>query len=122
MLRTFIFVLALFLIPAPSYANDYSGVIQDLPMMAGMVEIDDSAVSFDTPAGRFLETAAQVKSGQKQVYSFYASTLPGLGWERIDGQYMVYKRGNEMLSIDVTAGATPEYSRVQFRLGPNIPQ
>jgi hypothetical protein len=116
----FIFYFLSFLcMTAPAFANDYSRVIEDLPLMTGMTEIADAAVQFDTIGGRVMETAAEVQSGQKQVYSFYANTLPQLGWTRIAGGYMAYQRAGEMLTIEAVPGSAPGKTRVQFRLGPN---
>jgi hypothetical protein len=112
------FLSLFFLFCLPAQAGNYSAVIQDLPLMPNMTEVPDAAVSFDTAAGRVLETAATVRAGQRQVYSFYAAALPGLGWKRDGGSHMSYTRGKEALSIEVSVGDNPEIVRVHFRLGP----
>ena len=37
-------------------ASSYSTIIEDLPLMPGMVEKTDDAVIFDKPGGRIVET------------------------------------------------------------------
>lgn len=54
----------------------------DLPLMPGLAEQADAAVSFDSPYGRIAEAVAAGAVGREVVLGFYAETLPALGWRQ----------------------------------------
>lgn len=80
--------LALFMLTAfagSTAAQDVSrfvSVIDDLPLMNGLVEVGEG-VEFATPQGRIVEATARSTSqalSESAVTGFYAETLPQLGW------------------------------------------
>lgn len=77
----------------------YSTVIEDLPLMPGMTEKADDAVVFDKPAGRILETTAEIAATPEEIKAFYAETLPSLGWQAHAGSAFV--REDETLQLDI---------------------
>ena len=82
-----------------SQSTTFLSVINDLPLMPGLSEDVEGALSFDMANGRIAETAAtgSVKAGV--VIDYYARTLPQLGWKL--KTLVRYIREDEVLIIDV---------------------
>ena len=77
---------------------------EDLPLMAGLVQFEDAAVSFDTPGGRIIEAYAESpKADAKKIMAFYTETLPQLGWKKTsenkEKSFLVLTRDGETLKI-----------------------
>lgn len=98
-------------------AAEFSTVIEDLPLMPGMVEKAEAAIVFDKPGGRIVETTAQSAATPAAVKNFYAAALPPLGWTAVPGGYI---RTGEKLTItpDGTPGGTPGGTMVHFKITP----
>lgn len=68
-------------VPAAAGGGRFISNMPDVPLMAGLEEMPQIAVIFDTPEGRvtqaFLESRGPT---QAQIARFYADTLPQLGW------------------------------------------
>ncbi|MBQ8347702.1 MAG: hypothetical protein IJY17_08915 [Alphaproteobacteria bacterium] len=91
---------------------------EDLPLMDGLKQSEDAALSFDSPGGRIVEAYAQSEKIEKQkVMEFYDKTLPQLGWSRLKkktpASSFSYVREGEELTISVDDG-TP--ATVRFEL------
>jgi len=84
----------------------YVADIEDLPLMAGLVELSDSSVVFDKPAGRIIETYARGPVARAEVEDFYRDTLPQLGWREV-GE-LSFAREGERLTIEVIEGEVIE--------------
>lgn len=86
---------------ATAWAEGFLGVYEDLPLAPGLTEMPGSGLSFDSPAGRIIEGYAKGAVKAADVFSFYAATLPQLGWSReSDSQY---RRESEVLKLDTEA-------------------
>jgi hypothetical protein len=95
-------------------ADRFLSVIEDLPLMAQLDEVPESAVVYSKPQGRIVEVAARGNISSKAVLAFYAGTLPQLGWHRAsDG---AWQRDGERLSLSFQTG--PSGLTVQFSLAP----
>jgi len=109
---------------AAAAAESFVAGFEDLPLMPGLTQITGQGVVFDTPSGRIVEAYAEGPVAAAQVLSFYARTLPQLGWRRVRDSR--YRREGEELSLDVTearpkgdAGAPPgPRVTVHFYLSP----
>jgi len=108
----------------PAYAEGFSTVIEDLPIMDGMTEREDLVIVFDTPEGRIVETTLETAVGPEQVLSYYRRTLTQLGWQPLGTSEKMYLREKESLSIDVQKnldaeayGAANSYI-VTFKIAP----
>ncbi|MFB0992760.1 MAG: hypothetical protein QMB78_11260 [Rhodospirillales bacterium] len=102
---------------AQSKAPDFISVIEGLPLMPGLSEDADGAMSFDTANGRIAETIASGQVVPENVLGYYKGALPQLGWKRLTAKR--YRREDEVLIIDITkddGGAVPVI--VHFRLSP----
>lgn len=91
--------------------------VEDLPLMPGLAEVDETAMVFDTPSGRIVEAFASGKVSRDQVVRFYAATLPQLGWSS-DGETL-FRREGEILELHFPA--TPAVAgqlTVRFALAP----
>lgn len=84
--------------PAPGFFAD----MDDMPVMPGLVEDLDATVVFDRPDGRIVEAAAAGPVTPAAIRQFYQAALPSLGWEAKAGASMVFRRGAERLSLDIT--------------------
>jgi len=100
-----------------SQAPVFFSVIDDLPLMPGLQEDTDRALSFDTANGRIAEIAASGLVEAGVIIDYYARTLPQLGWKlnTLDR----YIRGDEYLKIEVvkSKGGRAQVA-VYFRLSP----
>ena len=85
-MRNFLLILcACILTASPCLAENaaFMSGFEDLPLMDGLKQAEDTAVSFDTPAGRIIEAYAQSNEiGKRKIVDFYNKTLPQLGWKR----------------------------------------
>ncbi len=87
----------------------------DLPLTPGLREIKDAGVVFDKPEGRIVEAYAEGEVSAAKVRSFYAATLPQLGW-RAAGPGR-YRREGEVLDIGFRAAG--KGLTVRFSLSPD---
>ena len=102
---------------ALSQAPAFLSVIDDLPLMPGLRENTNEALSFDTAIGRIAEITASGAVEAKEIFDYYSMALPQLGWklETLDS----YLREGEVLSIDVIKSAGDNGKMmVLFRLSP----
>ncbi len=103
MLRAFVLSLLLLGTVAPPAvgADAFVSVIEDLPLMDGLTENENAAVTFDSAGGRIAEAEARGNAGPDRVRRFYADVLPQLGWtEAAPG---VYRREREQLKLAIEA-------------------
>jgi hypothetical protein len=98
---------------APAPANFLSN-LDDIPLMPGLSERKDLAVSFDKPEGRIVEATAEGRLGAAEVAKFYATTLPQLGWKG-QGNNRFAREGEE-LHLGFTTAANR--LTVRFSLSP----
>ena len=75
----------------------YVAGIEDLPLMAGLEEVEDAGVTFDKPAGRIVEAYAHGAVDRTEVRGFYDGTLPQLGWRRSGPDR--FRREDEVLEL-----------------------
>lgn len=96
-------IIALGVYAFETRANDvepaFFSVIQDVPVMPGLMEIESLSFSFDKPEGGIAQVAAHLTGvNAHQVTHFYAVTLPQLGWGRVEANR--FYRQNEFLQLD----------------------
>ena len=88
-------------------AARFLSVMEEMPLMPGLVEVVDAAVTFDGASGRIIEAFVAGSVQVDAVRAFYAATLPQLGWARqANGEY---RRDAEILRLNVSpapVGAT----------------
>lgn len=96
-------------------ATAYVSGIDDLPLMPGLSAVPDAGVVFDKPSGRIVESYAEGAVDRAAVASFYAATLPQLGWRARKGN--VFEREGERLSL-IFLGADGDLI-VRFTLEPH---
>jgi len=95
----------------------FLSVIDDVPLMAGLREVPDSAVVFDKPEGRIVEVQAVGPLEVAAVASFYRQALPQFGWNPDPTAKesstrrlirLTFVRDNERLTLEVerTEGKT----------------
>ncbi len=105
------------------YAQQDNGafisIIDDLPLMPGLVE-EAGGVVFDSPGGRIAQAYASGDVSQGAVLAFYGETLPQLGWRSLS--VGVYQRESEILKVEFPGGpgGAPPLT-VGFSLAPTAP-
>ena len=118
MMRTIIFSLILIftLSGHANAADQFVSVIEDLPLVDGLVENEDAAVTFEAAGGRIVEAEARGEISALEVTRFYENVLPQLGWVRRGGS--VFEREKERLELDISkdvgGGAI-----IRFSISPN---
>ncbi len=92
----------MFLAGMPVFAAQtvYSTIIEDLPLMPGMVERTNDAIVFDKPGGRIVETSAAISASAADIKKFYDETLPPLGW-KVTGNWTTFTREGETLKLSL---------------------
>ena len=93
---------------------------EDLPLMDGLKQTEDDAVSFDAPSGRIIEAYAQSGvTGKQKIEDFYNKTLPQLGWKRLprkgSSSPVSYEREGEVLTISIDDEGTPVSVRFELK-------
>tara|TARA_R110002110_G_scaffold33636_8_gene115287 strand:+ start:278 stop:646 length:369 start_codon:yes stop_codon:yes gene_type:complete len=105
-----------FAISADSAENDrFLSVIEDMPLMPGLVEVADAGTVFETARGRIVEAWAEGDAAMSAITDFYDATLPQLGWTRLAASS--YRREGETLTIEQIRGGAP--TTVRFTLTPD---
>jgi len=100
-----------------SQAPAFLSVVDDLPLMPGLREDAEGALSFDMANGRIVETTASGPVEAGVVIDYYARTLPQLGWKL--KTLVRYIREDEVLNIDVAkSNGNRSQVMVHFRLSP----
>jgi len=95
----------------------YVAGFESLPLMSGLTELKNERVNFDTPAGRIVEAKTQGKVKVQSVETFYANTLPQLGWQKVGAR--TFERDGERLSIEISsAQAAGDNLIVRFAIRP----
>ena len=89
--------------------------LPDVPIMKGLEELSEFDISYDKPQGRITESLAAMGDNisDSEVISFYAATLPQLGWKRINDT--AYERGNEHLEFKIDSERGHKFLRVMVR-------
>ena len=99
---------------APAWAIEYFSEIADLPVADGLIEQKEKSTVFDAPLGRIVTAYATGKVDADDVFDFYDSALPPLGWEKTaEG---TFHRKAETLKIDVLGGQGGSPVNVSFTL------
>ena len=101
---------------APAHAVEFLKAIDDVPLVAGLTEQPEPTV-FESDQGRVVRTVAEGQVSGGEITSFYFTTLPALGWKRIDADNMLsFERGNERLNIEVREYRSSRPIEVKFEL------
>lgn len=101
--------------PAPRAAPvAFLAGTEDVPLAPGLVSEAGSLVVFDKPEGRIVEIEAMGALTRRAVESFYAASLPELGWAAAGP--LRWNRDGEALSLAI--GGRDGDIRVGFTLSP----
>lgn len=98
-------------------ADSFIAGIDDMPLMPGLTQLADRTVVFDAPSGRIIEAYAEGPVAREAVRSFYARTLPQLGWSQRDGG--LYVRDGETLRLEFPGARSGRRTTVRFFLSPD---
>jgi len=113
---------ALFVTPSVAAASNGASAsvafvsgTEDLPLMAGLREVPERGVVFESARGRILEAWAVGYLTRDQIRRFYAGTLPQLGWRAVGD--LTFHRAGEVLTLDFPTGSEDAMT-VRFRIAP----
>ncbi|ANK82213.1 MAG: hypothetical protein TEF_16515 [Rhizobiales bacterium NRL2] len=106
-------IAALCLAPLLARADGWIETL-DIPLMPGLVVNADSETVFETAEGRVVVVRAAGPVAREAVESYYASALPGLGWNAGPGGELLRDGERMELEIRGQGGETA----VTFRLAP----
>ena len=95
---------------------NFSSVIENLPLMHGFSEDKDSAVIFESPGGRIIETSAVGKGVWIDISGFYKKSLPELGWKTKSSTS--YIREGELLNLELVEKDSEGKVRILFKITP----
>ena len=112
-MKRLLIILALFL-PVQTWASDWIEVLE-IPLMPGLGIVDGGETVFETTAGRVVEVTTTGAVAPDAARRYYASALPGLGWQALADGAML--REEERLEIETTEGDGD--TTVIFRLVPH---
>jgi hypothetical protein len=89
--------------------------LYDVPIMPGLEELPEMAMSFDKPDGRISQAAAYSDTlKEDDIAAFYKQSLPQMGWDqKSQGTYV---RDGEELKISVEKTGASQL--VKFQLKP----
>lgn len=105
MIRLAVLLIVLFIMTVPALAQQqFFQTLPDIPLMAGLEEMEAQASLFDSPQGRIAEGKARLGLvNAAAVMAFYQTTLPQLGWRKtLENQYF---REGEVLELAVAQAA-----------------
>lgn len=97
-------------------AAEFVRGLGDVPAMPGLAPVDGGDLVFDKPGGRIAETVMSGRVGRADVLSFYATSMPQLGWERLSGDR--FRREGEELRLEFVAPQPAGLTTVRFVLTP----
>jgi hypothetical protein len=74
---------------------------QDIPLIDGLILIDDEDIEFDTILGGFDSSSYLANISTEIISQFYLNNLPKLGWnlQKNSGNQIIFSRENQKLSI-----------------------
>ena len=101
----------------------FSNYIDDLPVMPGLTETEDGYAFDISQGGRMAEARLAGSADARVVRSFYAATLPQLGWTPVGPEVYIYKRGRERMIFRVEqkrSGRGPDLLAI-FVITPETP-
>lgn len=109
-----IFIVFLLLVLSPQlYASDFFVSLPDVPLMYGIVELEEQALNYDSPHGRVTEVYASLeKQGSQEVLSYYGDVLPQFGWVRLAPNQ--FQREREKMSLIFEGAEGEQILRIQI--------
>lgn len=104
--RTYLYICVVFFMALPAQAQNqpFFETLYDVPVMQGLEEVPEMAISFDKPNGRIAEAGAVADNlSTPAILSFYKESLSQLGWTLSQGtkNETIYTREDEKLSISI---------------------
>ena len=96
-------------------ADEFVPGTEDIPLMPGLSPFSNSALVFDKPEGRIVETRTLGTTTRSKVEAFYAASLPPLGWTPLGRDR--WRRDAERLTLDFSQASGK--LAVGFTLSPN---
>ena len=116
-----LFAVAAIFLATPAHA-DYFDAIEDLPVAPGLEEAAPG-FSFDGAAGRIIGASASGETPPAIIRTFYAQTLPALGWSQSPGVSedgdLIFLRGRERLALTIAPRANGSAVRVRLFMRPS---
>lgn len=111
--------------PAAEAGPAFVAGIDDLPLMPGLEEVEESELVFDTPEGRIVVALATGDVAPDAIAAFYAATLPAFGWRqqapnlfRREGEDLTLEFPKDELPAGRSRGSVVKFSLRPTKAGP----
>ncbi len=96
-------------------APQFFSSMQDVPLMPGLVEVEDRSFSFDKPEGQIIQVTALIDDNytKENVLYFYNATLPQFGWGRVSD--LRFFRQDEHLDISFEDEGAQRFVKINMK-------
>lgn len=113
--------LAAFAMATPAAAQaQYFAEVDDLPIPSGFVTEASAGPWVSTDGSRLVIMHATGAAAPAAVREFYIAALPALGWALSPGgDALVFRRGRERLTLDITAAGQGSRLRAELVQSPS---
>ncbi|MBP7710825.1 MAG: hypothetical protein KA100_07150 [Rickettsiales bacterium] len=83
-------------------SQDFVQGSEDIPLLEQMDKMFDEGLGFDSASGSIMSSSYESKIELERVRSFYAKTLPQMGWKLLknDSKKSVFEREKDKLEIE----------------------
>ena len=125
-MKYLILIFSIFLFSSFAYAQEsrfqqahFFDSLYDVPVMTGLVEIQEDSLSYDKIQGRLASVRAIGHDiTAQQVRSFYRATLPQMGWREVAPLNFVRERENLIISFEKSMASSLFQTVVVFDISP----
>lgn len=92
----------------------FFSVLHDVPIMDGLIEIEDNTTTYDKPNGRIIDAFAKTNAISKEnIITYYNATLPQFGWGKTaHGQFY---RKDEILKLTFEQRENMQILKISIR-------
>lgn len=93
-------ILTIFALPvyAQNEEPSFFTTLHDVPLMDGLIEIEDNATSYDKPNGRIIDVFATINMRTTEdIITYYNAILPQFGWGKTENG--TFYRDQEILEL-----------------------
>ncbi len=113
-MKAILLMLGFSVVAFPVLAQAFFLNLPDIPVMPGLVEIEERGLRYDKPEGRILFAAAKIDDSidDSEIERFYSNALPQFGWVLV--KPFIYVRGQERLAFSIQQDVNKKILEVQI--------
>ena len=88
--------------------------LRDIPLMEGLIEIEENITTFDKPDGRIIDAYAAIENtNQDNILTYYNATLPQFGWSKTETN--IFYRNREFLELSFETNEGTSVLKISIR-------